>query len=95
MKLLVGCFSALLLCSGCTKSPEEPTAVLEPSPALTNIIGTVIEFGEGGASEMYGVSGWTGPKGKTFRWSEGTSAKLALPIPAGSGALTIKMRMGG
>jgi hypothetical protein len=96
MKLLVGCFSALLLCAGCTKSPEEPTAVLQPSPTPTNIIGTVIEFGEGGTSEIYRVSGWTGTgKGKTFTWSEGTSAKLALPIPAGSGELTIKMRMGG
>jgi hypothetical protein len=96
MRLLIVCFSALLLFSGCSKSTVEPTPVVELGPVSTNIIGTVIEFGERGASEIYRVSGWTGTgKGKAFTWSEGTSAKLALPIPAGSGALTIKMRMGG
>lgn len=96
MKLLIVCFSALVLFSGCSKSTVEPTPVVEPGPSSTNIIGTVIEFGDGGASEIYRVSGWSGTsKGLTFTWSEGTSAKVALPIPSNSGPLTLKMRMGG
>ncbi len=56
MKMSFTCLLALLLFSGCTKSPVEPTASANPT-ASTYIIGTVIEFGDGEASETYRVSG--------------------------------------
>ena len=56
----------------------------------------IIQFGDGGGSERYRISGWVAPqKGLTFNWSDGKSARVSLPISANPGALTLKVRMGG
>jgi hypothetical protein len=96
MKLSPCWLLAIFLLWGCGKPMVEPTQVVEPTPAATNVIGTVIEFGDGGASGLYRRSGWAETSRRlSFTWTEGKSAKLVLPIPANSGPLTLKMRMGG
>lgn len=55
-----------------------------------DVIGQRIEFKSGGNSERYRISGWSATEAQ-FTWSEGTSAKLALPIAAKAGALTLKL----
>ena len=59
-----------------------------------SVIGQRIEFGQGGGSEQYRVSGWSKTEEK-FTWSEGTSAKLSLPTGNATGALHLKVTMGG
>jgi hypothetical protein len=58
------------------------------------VIGQRIGFGQGGTSEQYRVSGWSKTEEK-FTWSEGTSAKLSLPIGDVTGPLLLKITMGG
>ena len=58
------------------------------------VIGQRIEFGQGGLSEQYRVSGWSKTEEK-FTWNEGTSAKLSLPIGDTTGPLLLKVIMGG
>jgi hypothetical protein len=55
-------------------------------------VGQRIEFKAGVNSERYRVSGWSASE-PNFTWSEGTSAKLALPISAADGGLTVKVTM--
>lgn len=62
--------------------------------ARGSIVGQPIEFGQGGGSEEFRVSGWSKTEEK-FTWSEGTSAKLSLPIGNAPGALRLKVTMGG
>ena len=60
--------------------------------ASTDVIGQRLEFKAGGNTERYRVSGWSAQE-PNFIWSEGTSAKLALPISAAAGGVTIKVNM--
>lgn len=85
---------ALILVVGQTSaadssSPSAPTASSTPGA----VVGTSIQFNAGGNSERYRVSGWSQTE-KDFTWSEGKMAKLALPIPANVGALTLNMKLG-
>jgi hypothetical protein len=72
-----------------TTSPAKNSAV---NAAPGSVVGQVIDFTAD--SERYRVSGWSVSEGN-FAWTEGTSAGLALPIPADAGALTVKMTLRG
>jgi hypothetical protein len=74
-------FPGLLAQFGCNNSNETANA---------DVIGQRIEFKSGSNSERYRVSGWSAAE-PNFTWSEGTSAKVALPIGANAGALTLKL----
>ncbi len=63
------------------ESSEEPT-------------GWTIRFNAGSGAEIYRVSGWSGAEPE-FTWTEGTSAKLKLPIPDHDAALMLRMKLGG
>jgi hypothetical protein len=78
-----------------------PTASQPSTPVVTNstvnaapgsVVGQIIQFTP--ASERYRVSGWSKTEGD-FAWTEGTSARLALPIPADAGPLSVKMMLRG
>lgn len=73
-----------------------PTASQFTTPAAASspgsVLGQVINFTPD--SERYRVSGWSKTEGN-FAWTEGNSARLALPIPADSGPLTVKMTLRG
>jgi hypothetical protein len=77
--LLLGMFAQ----TGCNKSSTS-----------ADVLGKPIEFKAGGNSEAYRVTGWSTTE-TNFTWTEGTSAKLALPVPANAGALVLKMTMAG
>ncbi len=79
----------LLLCTqaSCEKTsptasqPTTPAAANSPAKAASeNVIGNVIKFTAD--SERYRVSGWNKSEGD-YAWSEGTSARLALPDSSG------------
>ena len=76
---------------GCNKSDE--LASNPPSNnATADVVGKRIEFRSGGNSEPYRISGWSKTETE-FTWSEGTAAKIALPISPHAGALTLKVTM--
>ena len=73
--------------------PATPAAANSPAkPVPETALGRVIEFTPD--SERYRVSGWSTTEGN-YAWTEGTSARLALPIPADPGPLTVKMKLRG
>lgn len=61
--------------------------------APESVVGKVIRFKQGADSEAYRASGWSGTEAE-FTWTEGTSAKLALPIGKDGSALTLKVTAG-
>ncbi|MEA3189278.1 MAG: hypothetical protein QOD99_3108 [Chthoniobacter sp.] len=74
---------------GCNRSDQSPSVSDSPTG---DVVGQRIEFKAGVNSERYRVSGWSASE-PNFTWSEGTSAKLALPISAADGGLTVKVTM--
>ncbi|MEY2411498.1 MAG: hypothetical protein QOD84_104, partial [Acidobacteriaceae bacterium] len=56
------------------------------------VVGQQIQFGEGGGSERYRTSGWSHTE-ERFTWSEGSSAKLSLPIGKETGPLKLNVVM--
>jgi hypothetical protein len=75
------------------KSPTASQPTTSPvNAAPESIVGKVINFTA--YSERYRVSGWSVTE-DDCAWSEGTSAKLALPIPADAGPLNVKMTLRG
>ena len=87
----------LLLCTQACEKPSsttsQPAALSSPANAAPgSVVGQVIPFTAD--SERYRISGWNKTEGD-YAWSEGTSARLALPVPAGVGPLTVKMRLRG
>jgi hypothetical protein len=93
--------SLFLLCSHAPGQKTSPAASDPPSPAAhsspanavpESVIGQIIQFTSD--SERYRVSGWSKTEGN-FAWTEGTSARLALPIPADAGALKLSMTLRG
>ncbi len=56
--------------------------------------GWTIRFSAGSGAEIYRVSGWSGAEPE-FTWTQGTSAKLKLPIPDHDAALMLRMKLGG
>lgn len=109
MRLTLRCYArslavtlCLVLATSCEPPPlgatvpAAPRIVAEINASRETVVGKTIGFGDGGDSERYRVSGWTGPeRGMPFTWTLGKSARLSLPIPGYSGALTLKIGMGG
>lgn len=91
-KLGVSILAGLILAylSGCGK----PTGSGESSAAGKSVVGQRIEFKQGGGSEPYRVSGWSQTEEK-FTWSEGTSAKLQLPVGSDGGPWVLKVTVAG
>jgi len=84
-----GLFLLCMQASGQTS----PAAANSPANAiLGSIVGKVIPFTRD--SERYRVSGWNKTEGD-YAWSDGNSARLALPITADAGPLTVKMTLRG
>jgi len=81
---------SLLGPTGCGKSDQGPSA---PNAAASDVVGQRIEFKTGGNSEPYRVSGWSKTETE-FTWTEGTAAKLALPISANPAGLKLKLITG-
>ena len=93
--LAVGLFllCALPSCDRTTPTSSQPAAADSPTKAGSgSVVGKVIPFAAD--SERYRVSGWSKTEGN-FAWTEGTSAKLALPVPAEAGRLTVNMTLRG
>jgi hypothetical protein len=79
--------------SPATSQPTTPTTAVSPANAVSgSVVGQVIQFTSD--SERYRVSGWSKTEGD-YAWTEGKSARLALPIPADAGPLTLKMTLRG
>jgi hypothetical protein len=57
-----------------------------------NVVGKQIRFGADGGSERYRVSGWSHTEEK-FTWTEGTGAKLAVPIGKETAPLRLRLWM--
>lgn len=93
-----GLFLLFTYASGQKVSPapsQSTTPVVASSPANAlpgSVVGQLIQFTSD--SERYRVSGWSKTEGN-YAWSEGTSARLALPIPVDAGPLTLKMTLRG
>lgn len=78
--------------SPAASQPIAPVAANSPADAVPgSVVGRVIPFTAD--AERYCVSGWYKSEGD-YAWS-GTSAKLALPIPADAGPLTVTMKLRG
>lgn len=93
--------TVLFLCTQASCDKKSPPASQPTTPATANsptnlapgsVVGKVIQFTPD--SERYRVSGWNKSEGASA-WSEGTSARLALPVPADAGPLTLKMTLRG
>lgn len=79
--------------SSTASQPTTPSAANSATNASSgSIIGQVINFTAD--SERYRVSGWSKTEGN-FAWTEGTSARLALPIKGNAGPTSIKMTLRG
>lgn len=84
---------AVLICclmAGCGRPAEQATLANESSPASPSILGQVIHFDASHEADSYKVSGWS-PTETHFTWTEGKAAVLALPVPANSGAVRLRM----
>lgn len=100
LEMLLACRRALallgvglfLLCPLAFGEKPSPAASQPSSPDGGSVVGKVIAFTRD--SERYRVSGWNKTEGD-YAWTEGTSAKLALPISADAGPLTVKMTLRG
>lgn len=76
-----------------SNQPSTSATANSPTTAASgSVVGKVINFTAD--SEHYRISGWNKTEGN-FAWSEGTSARLALPVPADAGALTVNMTLRG
>jgi hypothetical protein len=82
---------AMLLCA-CNKAPE-PTANSNNS-TNSESGGQKIQFNQGGNSERYRISGWSHTE-TDFTWTEGTTAKLNLPVASDAGPRTLKVLVSG
>jgi hypothetical protein len=88
-----GAVAAVVLLTGCNKAPESP-APGSSSDSSASIVGKRIAFGQGGNSERFRVSGWSDTE-REFTWSQGTAARLELPIGSDGGPWTLKLAMAG
>lgn len=83
----------IFVANGNMNSAPAETAVKSTSTADESA-GWTVGFNAGSGSEVYRVSGWSGAEAE-FTWTEGTSAKLKLPIPDQNAALVLRMKLGG
>jgi len=82
---------AMLLCA-CDKAPQ-PTANANNS-TNSESAGQRIQFNQGGNSERYRLSGWSHTE-TDFTWTEGTTAKLEIPVASDAGSWTLRVLMSG
>jgi hypothetical protein len=82
-------FVGMLLLGGCDRSAPGTADSAKPSEIQFN---SKIAFGEGGNAAPYKVSGWSKTEEK-FTWSEGTSARLQVRLPAADGPVVLKARL--
>lgn len=73
--------------------PSEPASQAGTTPPAPETAGWRIYFNKGGGSEIYRGSGWSGSE-PDFTWSDGTVAKLILPIADNSATLSLHMKLG-
>lgn len=80
-----------LLVGSCGPSEDEPANAAGASPTAAEFT-QLIRFNASSNTEAYRVSGWSHPEAD-FTWTEGTSAKIALPVPKTDNALELKIVM--
>ena len=94
---LVGAL-ALVMLSACGKSnaPEAstPPETSTPSKGVDLAYGTEVSFGNGGNSEPFRVSGWSGTEPQ-MTWTEGTAAVLAMHVSPTNEPVALKMKLAG
>jgi hypothetical protein len=87
----LGIALGLVALAGCDRS--ETAIGAGPAPAAAAVqLGTKISFGEGGNAGPYKVSGWSTTEAK-FTWTEGSSARLKIPIAPANDPISIKFTM--
>ena len=88
--------SALLLCAcifpACGRDDEARAARARPTQYVVDY-GMRIYFGIGGDSERIRRSGWSGVE-RSFTWSDGPKASLALRLPSDKYDVRLRFRMG-
>jgi hypothetical protein len=89
---LIGVLAISFATGACQKTPA-PSSTANV-PAADYSYGTTLLFGKGGNAAAACVSGWQTPEDE-FTWSDGTTAVLALRVPAGDSAITLQARMSG
>jgi hypothetical protein len=86
---VIAVFAAATAQTGCQRSVKSSEPV---KASAEDMIGKVIQFNSAGNSDRFRVSGWS-PAESQFTWSEGTSAKVDLPIAKDAGPLTLQITM--
>jgi hypothetical protein len=86
-------FVGLAMLLGACERASQPAAPNAETPTSSASAGERIQFRQGGNSERYRVSGWSHTEAD-FTWTEGTSAKLEVPVPS-SGPWTLIVSMSG
>lgn len=81
LTLLAGCLVGLAGCDQSDRSANDAPSV----------VGKRILFGKNGGSEPYRTAGWSQTE-EQFTWTEGTGAKLSLPVGSQKGALTFRAK---
>lgn len=101
MKNMFVLLTAVMLAAGCkpaadnqTKTDSAATPTPAPTAAAKPVVGQEIRFATGGNSEPYRVSGWSTTEPQ-FTWTEGTAAKLSLPVGKPAGALKLVVMAAG
>lgn len=87
------CIAATAFLSACDNATQPAQTGAAPA-SRESVVGKVIRFNPSGNSEVYRVSGWSKTEPE-FTWSEGTSARLALPVTKDAAALTLKVTAAG
>ena len=86
--VLAFCCVAVVLCqSGCDESSSLSHSSLGRPESL---VGAVVKFDA--ASERFRVGGWSKTEENSFAWTDGPSAKLALPLGGRVGELMMTVR---
>ena len=91
-RLTSAAFFVLLTAAGFVGCNRSETVAPSTSAATAIPFNTRISLGGGGDGDRYKGTGWSKTEEK-FTWSEGTSAKLNLPIAATNDPVTLKMRI--
>ena len=84
----VACLGVIALGQFACEKNNDPAVNTAATPARPSVVGKGIEFSAAGNSAEYQSSGWSKAEDQ-FTWSEGTAAKLVLPIGPAPGALTL------
>lgn len=84
----VACLGLIALSQFACDKSDPPAPTTAATPAGESVVGKGIEFGAAANSTKYLSSGWS-TADEQFTWSEGTSAKLDLPIGPAPGGLRL------